>query len=50
MRFFASQSQAFVCSDYLTAVGNAFYLQKMLGHSTLEMTNRCVRSIGIDDL
>jgi len=36
--------------NYLKAGGNAFYLQKMLGHSTLEMTNRYVRSLGIDDL
>ncbi len=36
--------------EYLKAGGNVFYLQRILGHTSLEMTNRYVRSLGIDDL
>jgi integrase len=36
--------------EYLKAGGNVLYLQRILGHTSLEMTNRYVRSLGIEDL
>jgi site-specific recombinase XerD len=36
--------------SYLRAGGNVLYLQRILGHSSLDMTNRYTRSLGIDDL
>jgi len=36
--------------NYLRAGGNVFYLQRILGHTSLEMTNLYCKSLGIDDL
>lgn len=36
--------------NHLRAGGNAFDLQRILGHSALETTNRYVRSPGVEDL
>ncbi len=35
---------------YLRAGGNIFYLSRMLGHTSLEMSKRYLESLGVDDL
>jgi len=36
--------------NYLRAGGNLYYLQRILGHSSITTTERCLRSLGIEDL
>ena len=36
--------------SYVRAGGNLLYLQRILVHSSLELTNLYTRSLGIDDL
>jgi integrase/recombinase XerD len=50
VRFSAHTMRHTFAVNYLRAGGNVLYLQRILGHSNLEMTNRYVQSLGVDDL
>jgi len=36
--------------NYLKAGGNLYYLQRILGHSSITTTEKYLRSLGIEDL